>query len=115
MSFSSGQSIDPTSLLSGSPGTLSSRPPLLFLGRHRPQLQRMYAAVARHLVLKKRVHQPVPGGLHLGLEGVGRDDDAEVRLARRAAGHGLVVGVQVGVVEDFEAGGLEGGCYLLCG
>ena len=50
--------------------------------------------------------------LHLALELLARDHDAEVRLLRRDAAHGLVVRVEEGVVVDFEVGGVEGGCYL---
>jgi len=65
------------------------------------------AAVARHLVLEQRVDHAVAGGLHLGGEGGRRDDEAEVRLPRGAAGHGRVVGVQVRVVVDLEARGVQ--------
>lgn len=50
------------------------------------------------------------GRLALGTECLSSDDDPEVGLARLdAAGHGGMVGVEVGVVEDVETAGLEGG------
>jgi hypothetical protein len=69
--------------------------PLILLGRPRLQLKGMDAALLGHLVLQQCVYQAMPGGLHLGLEDLGRDDDAEVRLLTRAALHRLVVRVQV--------------------
>jgi len=50
--------------------------------------------------------------LHLGLECLGRDHQAEVRLRGGAARHGFVVRVEVRVVVDLEARWLEGGCDL---
>lgn len=47
------------------------------------------------------------GRLHLGTEGLRRDDDSEVSLLGRAAGHGLVMGVQARIIVDFEEGRLE--------
>lgn len=93
------------------------RPPrLLLLGRHGPQLQRVDPALARHLVAQQAVDEAVARRLAaVRREGRRRDDDAKVRLARRAAGHGGVVGVQVRVVVDLEGGGLEGGCDLCLG
>ena len=48
------------------------------------------------------------GRLHLGFEGVGGDEDAEMRLLGQAALHGLVVGVHAGVVVDLERGRIQG-------
>lgn len=49
----------------------------------------------------------MPCRLHLRLELLGCDDDPEMRLLGCASGHGFVVRVQVGVVMDFEGGGLK--------
>lgn len=69
----------------------------------------MDAAVAGHLVLEELVDDAVAGGLRaVGREGVGGDDEPEVRLARGAARHGPVVRVLGRVVEDVQARGLEG-------
>lgn len=68
----------------------------------------MNATLLRHLVFEQTIDQPVTGGLHLALEGLGRDLDPEVRLPRRAARHSFMVGVLVRVVEDLEASGTEG-------
>lgn len=57
----------------------------------------MDAAVGGHLVAQQAVDEAVAGGLHLGPEGGGRDDEAEVRLPRRAVLHRLVVRVCAGV------------------
>jgi hypothetical protein len=46
--------------------------------------------------------------LHLGLEGLGCDDEPEMCLLGRDALHRLVVRVEVRVVVDLERGGLEG-------
>jgi hypothetical protein len=54
----------------------------------------------------------VTRGLHLALETVRGDIDAEMGLARGAPRHGFMVGVFVRVVEDLEAGWGEGGCDL---
>ena len=75
----------------------------VLLGGDGAQLQGVDAALGGHLVLEQGVDHAVAGGPHLGTEGVGRDDEAEVRLARRLALHGLVVRVQVRVVEDLKA------------
>lgn len=72
----------------------------------------MDAALLGHLVLEQAVHQPVAGRLHLGPEGLRGDDEPEVRLARSAAGHGLVVRVEVRVVVNLERRRGEGGCDL---
>lgn len=53
----------------------------------------MDAAVGSHLVAQQAVDEAVARGLHLRAEGGGRDDEAEVRLPRRAVLHGLVVRV----------------------
>lgn len=74
--------------------------PFLLLGRQGPQLQGVDAALGGHLVAQEAVHEAVTRGLHLGPEGLGCDDEAEVRLPRCAALHGLVVRMLVGVVKD---------------
>lgn len=97
----------------------------------------MDAALDGHLIPQQGVDHPVTRGLHLGREGVGRDDESldggetkckpnlpsrgrvqsiseprnipEVRLLGRAALHGLVVGVQVGVIVDLQGLGVKCG------
>lgn len=72
----------------------------------------MDSTLLGHLVLEQRVYGPVAGGLVLGAELLRRHDEPKVSLARRAALHGLVVGVQVGIVVDLEPGRLEGRANL---
>lgn len=67
----------------------------------------MNAAFHSHLVLQQGIHHAVSGRLHLGTEGFRGDDDSEVRLLGRAAGHGLVMGMQARIIVDLEEGGLE--------
>ena len=45
----------------------------------------------------------------------GRASLPEVCFFRGLAGHGFVVGVEVGVVVDFESGWVEGSCDLFLG
>jgi hypothetical protein len=78
----------------------------LLLRRSRCQLESVNPTHCRHFVLEQRIHYAVPGRLHLGLERVGDDGDAEVGFFGCAALHGFVVGVQVGVVEDLQ------GCWM---
>lgn len=61
----------------------------------------MDASLFSHVVLEEGVDQPVPGGLHLALEVLGGDLYPEVGFSRGASCHCLVVGMLVGVVEDF--------------
>lgn len=86
--------------------------PLVLLGRHGLELQGVDSTLLGHLVLEQRVYGPVAGGLVLGAELLRRHDEPKVSLARRAALHGLVVGVQVGIVVDLEPGRLEGRANL---
>lgn len=65
-----------------------------------------------HFLFEERVHQSVAGRLHFGLEGFRCDDEPEVSFARGAVFHGFVVGVEVGVIVDFERGGGESSCDL---
>lgn len=88
---------------------LLSLPLRLLFRRHGPQLEGMDSAFLRHLVLQQGVDEAVARRLHLGLEGFGGDDEAEMRFPGRDALHGLVVRMEVGVVEDLERGGIEGG------
>lgn len=74
----------------------------LLLGRQRPQLQGVDAALLGHLVAQQGVDHAMPRGLHLGGEDVGDDDEAEVRLLGGVAGHGLVVGVEVRVIVNLQ-------------
>lgn len=82
---------------------LLARPLLVLLGRHGPQLKRVYAPFPGEVLLQQLVDQPVPLDLRLVPERARRDHDAEVRLRRRAVGHGPVVLVEVRVVVDLEA------------
>lgn len=124
---------------------------LLLLGREGPQLERVDAVVPAHLVPEERVDHPVAGGLHLGAEGIGGDDqpgsrvsepgwgggwgevgvdgkgggvegdregrmgghEPEVRLRGGVADHGLVVGVEVGVIVNLKGRGLQSGGDLI--
>lgn len=72
----------------------------------------MDTSVLGHLVLKELVDDAMAGGLHLGLESVGGDDQSEMGLLGGATHHGLVVGVLGGVVEDLQARRFEGVGYL---
>lgn len=49
------------------------------------------------------------GWLHLGSESFRGDDEAEVSLAGSATLHGLMVGMEVRVIEDLECRRLQGG------
>lgn len=69
----------------------------------------MDPALLGQLILQQGVDKPVSRGLHLRLEGLGCDDNSEVRLLGRDALHRLVVRMEVRVVVDVEGGGLEGG------
>ena len=68
----------------------------------------MDATILCHLVLEKLIYHAMAGRLHLGLEGLGSDDEPEVRLLGRDADHGLVVSVLVRVIEDLQTRGFEG-------
>lgn len=72
----------------------------------------MDAPITGHLVLEQSVDQPVTRGLHLALEPLRGDVDAEMGFARGAPRHGFVVSVFVRIIEDLEAGWGESGCYL---
>jgi hypothetical protein len=74
---------------------------LLFIRRLSPQLQRMNTPIPLHLLLDQLVHHPMSRRLHLALECFRRDHDAEMGFLGGGARHGLVVGVEVGVVVDF--------------
>lgn len=71
--------------------------PLLLLGRQGPQLEGVDAALAVHLVPEEGVDHAVAGGLHLGLEGVGDDDESGVvRLMLAGVLHGSLTRVCLG-------------------
>lgn len=92
-----------SSILKPLPQTLNLLPPvplphlrpLLFLRRPRLQLQRMYPAHSRHLLLQQRIHHSMPGRLHLARECARRYHDAEVGFVAVVVDvlHGGVVGV----------------------
>lgn len=88
------------------------RTPLLLLGRHRSHLQRVDAALSSQVLLQQVVDHTVAFELAQALELGRRDDETEVGLGGGAVGHGLVVFVEVGVVEDLEACGAEFAGYL---
>lgn len=75
---------------------------LLFLWCQGFDLQRMYAAFSCEFLLQQLVHHAVALDLSAALELVGDDDQAEVCLGRCAAGHRLVVLVEVGVIVYLE-------------
>lgn len=87
---------------------------MFLLQSHCPQLESVDAALLRQLVLQELVDHAMARRLHLGLESVGRDDEPEVRLLRRAADHGLMVRVLVRVIEDLEARRLKSVGQLCC-
>ena len=79
---------------------LPSHLPFLLFRRPCPQLKRVYPSRPFQLFLQQSVYHSVPRGLHLRLEGFGRDEHAEVRLFRYAALHSLVVRVLARIVVD---------------
>lgn len=68
----------------------------------------MDSTILSHFVLEQLIDHAMAGRLHLGLEGLGSDDEPEVRLLGRDADHGLVVSVLVRVIEDLQTRGFEG-------
>lgn len=106
----------------------------LLVGGEGAQLEGVDAALLGHFVVQQGVDHPVAGGLHLGVEGIGSDDEAErvsvpigllpidedrvssplsdvpeMSLLGGAALHGLVVGVKVRVIVNLQGQRVEGG------
>ncbi len=61
----------------------------------------MYPPRPLQLLFQQRIHHPMPRRLHLCLERLGGDDEAEVGFCGDVVGHGFVVCVEAGVVVDF--------------
>ena len=68
----------------------------------------MYSSRLLHLFLQQSVYHPMPRRLHLGLERLGGDEHAEMRLFGHAALHRLMVCVLVGVVVDLKCSRMQG-------
>ena len=62
----------------------------------------MDAAILGHFILEQLIYHAMAGRLHLGLEGLGGDDEPEVCLLGGDADHGLVMSVLVRVIEDLQ-------------
>lgn len=72
----------------------------------------MYSTFLGHFVLEKSIDHSVTGWLHLGLEGIGCDDQPKVSLLGSTALHGLVVRMEMGVVVDFKSLRIERRSHL---
>ena len=67
----------------------------------------MDAVVSCQVVLQQGVDGAVALGHHLGIKGLGRDEEPEVGFLGGASLHWFMVSVQVGIVVNLEAGGIQ--------